>query len=222
MRTVLIRLKVCLATLLLVLPIALPVDGRAQSADLAQAHAALQGGDVDARRSAIVQIAKAGTMTDAPALHRALRDDDEMVRAMAEQALWLIWSRTDDARINQLFADGLDLMNSGQLKQAIDVFSKIIAARPEFAEGWNKRATLHYLTGDLQRSLADCDEVLKRNPQHFGALSGYGQIYVQMGQLDQALEYFRRALEVNPNMQGVRVNIDGIERLLKEKARRST
>jgi tetratricopeptide (TPR) repeat protein len=209
-------------TCLILLGSAMPLHVAAQSADLERAHAALQGGDVDARRNAIVQLAKAGAMADAPALHRALRDDDEMVRAMAEQALWLIWSRSNDPRVDALFADGLELMNNGQLKNAIDVFSKIIAAKPDFAEGWNKRATLYYLVGDLQRSLADCDEVIKRNPQHFGALSGYGQIYVQMGELDKALEYFRRALEANPNMQGVRVNIDGIERLLKEKARRST
>lgn len=202
--------------------LAVPVAGIAQSAELSQAHAALQGGDVDARRNAIVQLAKSGSMSDAPALHRALHDGDEMVRAMAEQALWLIWSRSNDPRVDQLFADGLDLMNTGQLKRAIDVFSKIIAAKPEFAEGWNKRATLYYLTGDLQRALADCDEVIKRNPSHFGALSGYGQIYLQLGELEKALEHFRRALEVNPNMSGVRLNTEGIERLLKEKAKRTT
>ncbi len=214
--------SILVVTCLILLGSVMPSHVAGQSADLERAHAALQGGDVDARRNAIVQLAKAGSMADAPGLHRALRDEDEMVRAMAEQALWLIWSRSNDPRVDELFADGLELMNGGQLKKAIDVFSKIIAAKPDFAEGWNKRATLYYLVGDLQRSLADCDEVIKRNPQHFGALSGYGQIYVQMGELDKALEYFRRALEANPNMQGVRVNIDGIERLLKEKARRST
>jgi len=80
---------------------------------------------------------------------------------------------------------------------------------------------VHYLAGDFQRSLADCDEVMKRNPYHFGALSGYGQIYFRLGELEKAIEYWRRALEVNPNMPGVEMNIEGAEELLKEKQGRS-
>ena len=83
-----------------------------------------------------------------------------------------------------------------------------------FTEGWNKRATLYFLVGDLRKSLADCDEVMKRNPYHFGALAGYAQIYVRLEYYDRALEYSRRALKVNPNMDGVRRNIDLIEHLL--------
>ena len=66
-------------------------------------------------------------------------------------------------------------------------------------------------------SLADCHEVMKRNPKHFGALSGYGQIYFRLEQYDKAIEYWRRALAVNPNMPGVEINIQGAEELLKEK-----
>ena len=67
---------------------------------------------------------------------------------------------------------------------------------------------------------ADCDQVIKRNPQHFGALAGYGQIYFELERYDKAIEYWRRALEVNPNMVGVEFNIRGAEQLLAEKRRR--
>jgi len=87
----------------------------------------------------------------------------------------------------------------------------VIELKPEFAEGWNKRATVYFLAGQYQRSLADCDQVIRRNPAHFGALSGYGQIYLHLGQPDKALEYFRRALAVNPNLDGVRSTIEALE-----------
>ena len=82
---------------------------------------------------------------------------------------------------------------------------------PSSPEGWNKRATAYYLMGDLDQSLHDCDEVMRRNPHHFGALSGYGLIYVQRGELERALEYFERALAINPNMQGVQQSIELIQ-----------
>ena len=88
---------------------------------------------------------------------------------------------------------------------AIDTFSAIITKKPDFAEGWNKRATVYYLIGEYEKSLADCDEVVKRNPYHFGALSGYGQIYMQLDQPERALDYFERALDVNPNLRQVEV-----------------
>ena len=105
---------------------------------------------------------------------------------------------------------------AGRHREAIAAFSEVIRRKPAFAEGWNKRATVHYMAGNFKRSLSDCDEVVKRNPYHFGALSGYGQIYFQLEQYDKALEYWRRALEVNPNMPGVEFNIQGVEALLKE------
>ena len=65
--------------------------------------------------------------------------------------------------------------------------------------------------GEYEKSLADCDEVLKRNPSHFGVLSGYGQIYLQLNQPERALSYFERALAVNPNMEQVERVIEELQ-----------
>jgi tetratricopeptide (TPR) repeat protein len=183
----------------------------------AEALAALKSPDAPARQKAVVRLAEIGTMADAPPLVEALHDRDELTRALAEQALWMIWGRSGDPKIDALYERGVQEMGAGQFRQGIATFSEVIRRKPGFAEGWNKRATLYYLAGDYKRSLADCDEVMKRNPYHFGALAGYGQIYFRLDQPEKSLEYFRKALAVNPNMEGVRMSIDGLQRLLEEK-----
>jgi tetratricopeptide (TPR) repeat protein len=153
-----------------------------------QSHA-----EPEARRAAVQALGETGTSADQPLLVAALRDDDQIVRAMAESALWQVWSRAGDLEVDRLFV-----------------------------EGWNKRATVYYLLGEFDKSLADCDEVIKRNPDHFGALSGYGMIYLQLDQPERALDYFRRALAVNPNLRQVRSTIEQLRRLLRERGRETT
>jgi len=188
--------------------LALPAAAAAQGTPVPpparqQAREDLAKPDPEFRRRAAARLAETGTMDDAPALVESLRDPDRVVRALSERALWQVWSRSGDPEVDAQLVRGVDQMRQGDADAAIATFSAIIARKPEFAEGWNKRATLYYLTGDYARSLHDCDEVVKRNPSHFGALSGYGQIYLRLGQPDRALRYFERALAVNPNMDQV-------------------
>ncbi|OGA11425.1 MAG: hypothetical protein A3D95_12990 [Betaproteobacteria bacterium RIFCSPHIGHO2_12_FULL_69_13] len=187
-----------------------------------EALAALRDADAARRAEAIVWIANRGAMDDAPLLHERLRDESPFVRGFAERGLWLLWGRSGDAEIDRLMARGTEEMQAGRYQDAIATFSGVIRSRPDFAEGWNRRATVLYLAGEYRKSLADCGEVLKRNPKHFGAISGVGQIHVKLEQYEQALEWFRRALEVNPNMIGVEVNIRELEELLEERRRRAT
>ncbi len=182
-----------------------------------EALAALKSVDAARRAEAVVWLANRGGMGDAPLLHERLRDESPLVRGFAEQGLWLLWSRSGDGEIDRLMARGTEEMQAGRHAEAISVFTEVIQRKPEFAEGWNRRATVYYLAGEYRKSIADCDEVLKRNPAHFGALAGYGEIYLQMGQPEKALEWYRRALEVNPNMLGVEINIKSIEDLLARK-----
>jgi len=180
-----------------------------------EALGALQHADAATRAEAVAWIANRGSMADAPLLHERLRDESAFVRGFAEQGLWLLWGRSGDAGIDALMARGTEAMQAGRHGEAISLFSEVIAKKPEFAEGWNRRATVYYLAGQLEKSIADCGEVLKRNPGHFGALSGLGQIHLALQDYDQALAVFRRALEVNPNMVGIEMQI----RMLEEKRR---
>ena len=187
-----------------------------------EALAALENPVTERRAEAVVWVANHGLMDDTGLLLKRLHDESLFVRGYAERGLWLLWSRSGNGDIDRVMARGVEQMDAGQLAEAIATFSEVIRRMPAFAEGWNKRATVHYLAGEYRKSLADCDQVLKRNPQHFGALSGYGQIYFHLEEYAKAIEWWRRALEVNPNMVGVELNIKGAEQLLKDKRRRST
>jgi tetratricopeptide (TPR) repeat protein len=186
---------------------------QAQEPSRTKAIQALSSADPQARRDAAARLSEVGTMADVPLLVRALRDPDEDARGEAEQAIWHVWSRSGDPEVDRLYQTGIQQMSTGELQDSIVTFTRIIELKPEFAEGWNKRATLYFLVGDLHKSLADCDEVMKRNPYHFGALSGYAQIYTRLEYYDRALEYARRALAVNPNLDGVRHTVEMLERL---------
>ena len=185
-----------------------------------QALAAIDETDPVVRRDAINRLASVGTMADVPRLVASLRDPDEDARDDAQQALWEIWARSGDPEVDALYRTGIEQMSAGRLDDAIATFSRIIELKPDFAEAWNKRATLYFLTGDLSRSLADCDEVIKRNPYHFGALAGYAQIYIRLERYDRALDYARRALAVNPNLDGMRRNVELLEHLIEERRKR--
>ena len=131
-------------------------------------------------------------------------------------------STTDGKPFFYLADTGWELFHRLDRKQALTYLDRMVVMRPDFAEGWNKRATVYFLMGDFDQSLADCDETLKRNPNHFGALAGCGAIYAQRGELEQALEYFERALEVNPNMPGVEQALGLVRERLATAGRRST
>jgi tetratricopeptide (TPR) repeat protein len=199
--------------------------GKAWAADAMTRQQALKGltnQSAKTKLEAITRLAKIGQMQDSDALVAALKDSDPAVSTTASSALWQIWARANDKAVDQLYQKGVAQMAAGQSLQAITTFSKIISIRPQFAEAWNKRATVYYFVGDLQKSIADCDEVMKRNPNHFGALSGYGQIYAQMGDLDQALRYFEKAYAINPTMLGVRQSIKEIRRLQEHESTKRT
>jgi tetratricopeptide (TPR) repeat protein len=212
--------------LLVAIALACPIPAPPAAADSpapsrAQALAALKKSDPQERRRGALGLETLGRMDDAPALIAALRDPDELVRSVAEEALWAVWSRSGDVRVDELLRRGISEMDAERLSDAIATFTRVIELRPDFAEGWNKRATVYYLAGEYRRSLADCDEVIKRNPQHFGALSGYGQIYLRLDQPEKALEYFRRAIAVNPNLDGVQGMIERLEELEVRRRQRS-
>jgi tetratricopeptide (TPR) repeat protein len=206
--------------LLVVSLVSLLALAHAVAAQPRREHALADLGDqasAEARRRGAVGLGEAGTMEDLAPLAQALRDADALVRAQAERAMWQVWSRSGDAEADQLLGVGIQQMNAGTPEAAIETFSRVIRLRPDFAEAWNKRATVYYLVGQYVKSLADCDEVMKRNRFHFGALAGYGMIYLQLGRPDDALAYFERALQINPNLESVEETAQMLRRLLMQR-----
>ncbi len=216
-----IKRLILLAIAIACLVPAMPAAADPERPSRAEALAALKKSDPAERRRGALGLAIVGRIEDAPTLLAALRDADELVRAVAEEALWAIWSRSGDARVDTLFRRGVAQMGEQRFPEAIATFTRIIELKPDFAEGWNKRATAYFLAGEYRRSLKDCDEVISRNPQHFGVLSGYGQIYLQLDQPEKALEYFRRALAVNPNLEGVQALAEKLDSMMVRRRQRS-
>lgn len=183
----------------------------------AAALMALGHSDVRYRVAGVGYVGRTGLAADGPLLVKLLSDPDRDVRRLAEEAVWRVWSRSGDAEADRVLAVGVVHMEAGRYAQAIESFSRVIEFKPSFAEGWNKRATAWFLAGEMRKSLADCDEVMTRNPQHFGALSGYGQIYIHMEDYEKAIEYFRRAIAANPNLTDLSTVIRRLEELVRER-----
>jgi tetratricopeptide (TPR) repeat protein len=152
-----------------------------------------------------------------PALFKLLKTTDMPDQAQqAEVQIWSIWTRHgDDEKANFLMEQGMGLMGGGHLKEALGVFHKLVASNPEFAEAWNKRATVLYLMERLEESVTDIHETLKLEPNHFGALSGLGLIYLSVDELKGALKAFKAALEINPHMPGPKFRVKQLEEHLK-------
>ena len=128
--------------------------------------------------------------------------DDETAKAV-EQRIWALWmvSRSDTTSL--LMARVRTAVEAKDPDLAIKLLDAIVKIKPDYVEAWNRRATLHYMKKDFGRSLADIREVLKREPRHFGALSGLGLILQDIGDDKGALEVYRRALAVYPRLQRI-------------------
>ncbi len=181
----------------------------------------LKTGDAEARREAAVILAEIGDHSTIPPLVAALRDEDELVRAIADKALWQVWSRSGNLEVDALLEQGIAHLAMRDFGQAVKLFDAVIAKAPDFAEGWNKRATTYYLMEEYAQSLADCEVVVRLNPYHYGVLSGFGLIYAALDQPDKAIEYFEKALKVNPNLDSVKANIQHMKQRLRDKQRNS-
>jgi len=137
----------------------------------------------------------------------ALKGEDGELAATAEALLWGIWCRSGNSETDRLFRAGVDAMQNRRLEESEDFFSRVIKSQREFAEGWNKRATVRYMRRDYRGSIADCQETLARNPHHFGAASGQGLCHMSLSEFREAAVCFRRALEIYPHLDAVRQNL---------------
>ncbi len=131
-----------------------------------------------------------------------------------EQAIWDIWLVAPSEFVGQWMQIGLRAMASQDHKAALGAFDEVVALAPGFAEGWNKRATIHYLLGNLDQSAADIERTLALEPRHFGALSGLGLINMALGRDRAALAAFEAAAGIHPQMPGAALHIIELRRKL--------
>ena len=198
-RPVLSRLSLC--ALVLFCSSHANANDPANASDYLQAQEDVAHGNTAQRINGLNRLSQIGTASDADTVYPLLSDADPSVRSVAQAVIWQLWGHSGDATIDREYQQGVELMSAGNLTQAIDLFSQIIEKQPAFAEAWNKRATLYFMIGQYDLSIQDCEEVLKRVPQHFGALSGYARMLVNKGQFERALDFMERANLVNPQMQ---------------------
>ena len=128
---------------------------------------------------------------------------DEVSAKAVEAKIWAIWLQTPSDTAALLMARAKAAIDAQQGDIALKLLDATIKLRPDYVEAWNRRATLYYLRNDYGRSLADIQQVLVREPRHFGALAGLGMIMQDLGDDKRALEAFRKALAVNPHLDKV-------------------
>ena len=122
---------------------------------------------------------------------------------LVESRIWALWFASGSDTADLLMSRVKTAVESKDAKLAIELLDSVVALRPDYVEGWNRRATLHFVNKDFGRSLADIRQVLAREPRHFGALTGLGVIMQEFGEEKLALEAFRKAIAVNPHLQRV-------------------
>jgi tetratricopeptide (TPR) repeat protein len=185
---------------------------------VSQALRALQQGQTSERRQAAEVLARLGDQRAVQPLVQALRDQDQLVREAAEQALWSIWHRSGISEVDARLQEGIAEMQRGALARAVEIFTEVITMAPNFAEGYNKRATTYYLMQEFERSIQDCEKTIALNPVHFGALSGTGLNYLGLRDLRKAMTFFERAMAVNPNLPQIQTYIETIRKFLRDQS----
>jgi tetratricopeptide (TPR) repeat protein len=128
---------------------------------------------------------------------------DEASAKHVEARIWALWMQTPSDTAALLMMRAKAAMDAQQAEVALKLLDAVVKLRPDYIEGWNRRATLYYLKNDYAHSLEDIEQVLVREPRHFGALAGLGMIMQDIGDEKRALDAFRKALAVNPHLEKV-------------------
>lgn len=154
-----------------------------------------------------------------PKLFDALGKAGNVPEALAlETMIWAIWSETGDHELDLLLEGGAIAMNHEDFDTALNDFNELIKRAPNFAEGWNKRATLYFLMGNYQASLADIGHTLALEPRHFGALAGLGLVNLELDNDEAALDAFQRVLKIDPMNPAARINVEAVKQRIKDKS----
>ena len=140
----------------------------------------------------------------------AVTTNDEEASNITRE-IWQRWTANDDPAVSQLMQTGIRALNYSTYRRALQSFDRVIEMAPEFAEGWNKRATLYYHIKEYRRSIDDIKETLRLEPRHFGAWSGLGLVSIAQENYSGALAAFKKALSINPHIANIRRYVQKLE-----------
>jgi|TARA_X000000368_G_C22730006_1_gene579089 tetratricopeptide (TPR) repeat protein len=142
---------------------------------------------------------------------------NNLIAQEVEQKIWKVWStHPKDKKLTSMLAKGSNLVNNGQFKEAINIFSKVIDLDPSWAEAWNKRATVMYMIGEFQKSQQDINKVLELENRHFGAFAGQGLVNIELKNYEKAIKSYENAQKIYPLMKSPSIMINQIEVLIKK------
>ncbi|MEO0635036.1 MAG: hypothetical protein AAFY73_00150 [Pseudomonadota bacterium] len=141
------------------------------------------------------------------------RERDPQKAKRISNRIWIAWSSWDDDSIDLLMRRSSQAIDANQLPMALDILDQIVALAPDYAEAWNRRATVHFMRGDFELSIADVEQTLALEPRHFGALTGLAQMMQALDENERAIVALQQALNVYPAMEGPK---QALIRLLEE------
>ena len=152
-------------------------------------------------------------------LFNELKIDNPVLTFEVEQKIWKIWStHPKKNELTLMLSEGSTLVKNDKLNEAIIIFTKVIELDPNWAEAWNKRATVLYLLGEFQKSQNDIDKVLKLEERHFGALAGQGLVNIQLKNYEKAIMSYEKAQKIYPSMKSPKIMIKEIKELIKQQS----
>lgn len=168
------------------------------------------------RRAAALALGYLGDYGVNVVLGRALNDLDRGVRLLAENGIRSVWCRAGSEEQRREISAIIALNTTKHFRESLRRSGEFVEQAPWFAEGWNQHAIALYCQDRYAESIESCRQALEINAYHFGAAAGMGQCHLKQGNRSLALESFRRALKLNPNLEGVRANVVYLERLLEK------
>ena len=152
-------------------------------------------------------------------LFNELKIDNPVLTFEVEQKIWKIWStHPKKNELTLMLSEGSTLVKNDKLNEAVNIFTKVIELDPNWAEAWNKRATVFYLLGKFQKSQNDIDKVLKLEERHFGALAGQGLVNIQLKNYEKAIMSYEKAQKIYPTMKSPKIMIKEIKELIKQQS----
>ena len=144
-------------------------------------------------------------------------ENDQKINIITKK-IWDIWNETNNIKIDADFYRGMESLRTRDLIMSIVYFTRVIEKKPDFAEGWNKRATVYFMMGKFDKSMLDIKQTLKLEPRHFGALDGMGLIFMHLEQYSEAIKIYDLMLKIFPNSEGIKNK----KQLIKEYLYKST